>query len=120
MAWYHTLKSNGTKVYLPVINSARANISNNLEVSMHFAEKCGIPMDNVYYMDELCSQYDPAKVVETLLVDHNLLDVTQGQFGNNVTAIIDHHIENNAYLDTCKSRVVRFIGSACSLVALQI
>ena len=119
LAWYHTIKSNGAKVYLPVINSARANISNNLEVSMHFKEDSGIPMDHVYYMDELNAQYSPEKCVETILVDHNLLDVTQSQWGNNVTAIVDHHIENGAYMDTCKSRVVRFIGSACSLVALM-
>lgn len=36
-----------------------------------------------------------------------------------VTRVIDHHIDNKAYDDQLVEKVVRFIGSACSLVAMK-
>ena len=36
-----------------------------------------------------------------------------------MTHIVDHHIDNNCYADTLVEKEVRFIGSACSLVAIM-
>lgn len=37
----------------------------------------------------------------------------------NVTRIVDHHIDNNCYADSLKEKECRFVGSACSLVAVM-
>ena len=55
-----------------------------------------------------------------MLFDHNLLDVRQTHLGKNVTTIIDHHVDSNAYLDTVKAKVIKPMGSACSILALNL
>lgn len=34
--------------------------------------------------------------------------------------VVDHHVDSGAYKDTIKEKECRFIGSACSLVALMV
>ena len=43
--------------------------------------------------------YKKEQVSEVVLVDHNILDVTQADLGDKVTRIIDHHVDANAYTD---------------------
>jgi len=48
------------------------------------------------------------------------LDPEQEEWlGKNVTHIVDHHVDNHCYADTLVAKECRFIGSACSLVALM-
>jgi inorganic pyrophosphatase/exopolyphosphatase len=73
------------------------------------------------FLDELSALYPNRDDITAIaLVDHNQLDIEQEQWlGKNVTYIVDHHVDNHAYADTVKAKEVRFIGSACSLVALM-
>ena len=63
--------------------------------------------------------YSVDKVTEVVLVDHNILDVTQSDLESKVTRVIDHHVDSNAYLDQLVEKQVCLVGSACSLVAVK-
>ena len=71
-------------------------------------------------MDEFDSNYTGDQITETVLFDHNLLDVRQQHLGKNVTTIVDHHVDSNAYLDTLKSKQIKPMGSCCSILALNL
>ena len=59
-------------------------------------------------------------VTECAIVDHNQLDVEQEEWlGKNVTRVIDHHVDSGAYADNLIEKECRFVGSACSLIALM-
>jgi len=87
---------------------------------LHF-KNCKIDMSNILFLDELKALYpNRDDITETALVDHNQLDMDQEEWlGKNVTRVIDHHIDNECYKDTLVEKEVRFIGSACSLLALM-
>jgi len=103
---------------VPVINCNKNDFKINLEIVRHVSD-CKIDTSDLYFYDELVQQYSPEKVAEVVIVDHNILDVTQSQFGDKVTRVIDHHVDNNAYGGQLTEKVCRFIGSACSLVAFK-
>lgn len=63
--------------------------------------------------------YSADKVTEAVLVDHNILDVTQADLGSKVTRIIDHHVDSNSYQNQLVEKQVCLVGSACSLVATK-
>jgi inorganic pyrophosphatase/exopolyphosphatase len=72
------------------------------------------------FYDAFRAAYKPETVKEVMLVDHNILDVRQGDLSSKVTRIIDHHVDANAYEGQLVEKVCRFVGSACSLVALKV
>ena len=116
MGYFYTVKSGN--LFLPIINSDKAAFKHNNEIVRHL-EDCKIAADDLYFFDEFRAQYKGEQVEETVLIDHNLLDASQSDLGKNVTVILDHHIDANAYEDTLKKKAVRLIGSACSLMALE-
>ena len=63
--------------------------------------------------------YSANQVEEVVLVDHNILDVTQSDLGDKVSRVIDHHVDANAYQSQLKEKIVCLVGSACSLVACK-
>ena len=83
-------------------------------------ENCKISQDDLWFMNEFRATYKPEAITEIVLVDHNILDVTQSDLGSKVTRIIDHHLDAKAYTDQLVEKKCRLIGSACSLVALKI
>lgn len=72
------------------------------------------------FYDGFRATYEPEAVKEVMLVDHNILDVRQVDLSSKVTRIIDHHVDANAYEGQLVEKVCRFVGSACSLVALKV
>jgi inorganic pyrophosphatase/exopolyphosphatase len=89
---------------------------------MHLLDDCKIPFEDLYFMDEFRKHYSADLVEETILFDHNLLDMMQSDLGKNVTNIVDHHTDTRSYSNTVnpKNRVIKLMGSACSLLALMI
>jgi len=118
LGFYYTVKSDFKEVFVPVINCNKADFKINLEIVQHVNDN-KIDVNDLYFIDELVAQYKPEEVKEVVLVDHNILDVTQSQFSSSVTRVIDHHIDNNAYAEQLNEKICRFVGSACSLVAFK-
>ncbi len=52
--------------------------------------------DLIFYADEILNN---DRLSEVSLIDHNKLDQSQESLGSKVVRIIDHHIDNNLYLD---------------------
>lgn len=117
MGYYYSKKFN--QMWIPVINSTRADFYCNLEIVLHL-KNCGLSQDDLYFYDEFRAQFpDPAAVEELALIDHNELDVAQQDLGSKVTHVIDHHVDSGAYKDQLKFKICCFVGSACSLLALE-
>ena len=94
MGYFFTVKTGN--LMLPVINEAKDSFKHNLEIVKHLTD-CGIALTDLYYMDELRAQYKPEAVAETMLIDLNVLESHQADLGKNVTVILDHHLDMNAY-----------------------
>ena len=70
-------------------------------------------------MDELVAEIGLENVMETILVDHNILDQTQSDLAESVVGIVDHHEDRKAYDDQIAEKVCRFIGSCSSLITFK-
>ena len=86
-------------MYVPVINCDKADFELKLENKMHIVDDCKIPIESLYFVDELIAEYGLTYVKETILVDHNILDPSQSDLTASVTKIIDHHEDRKAYDD---------------------
>lgn len=117
MAYYYTKKYD--QLWIPVINSPKNDFFCNLEIVLHL-KNCGISQDELYFYDEFRQQFpDPNSIEEVALIDHNELDVAQADLGPKVTHVLDHHHDSGAYAGQLKSKTCTFVGSACSLLALE-
>ena len=99
LAYYYSVLSEGTELWVPVINSSKNDFYVNLEIVQHLAD-CKIDKDELFYYDqfrELCPNADD--VEEVALIDHNILDVAQSDLGPKVTRVLDHHVDSGAYKD---------------------
>ena len=53
----------------------------------------------MFFWDTFKATYTAEQVSEVILVDHNILDVTESDLGPKVTRIIDHHVDQHAYAE---------------------
>jgi len=93
LAYYYSRV--GGKEFLPVVNCRREDFRLNLEANLHLITDCKLNINDLVFVDELRNLYKPSQIKETVLVDHNVLDISQQDMGKNVTRIIDHHVDMN-------------------------
>jgi inorganic pyrophosphatase/exopolyphosphatase len=108
--------------YTPVINCLRSEIKLRIEIMEHLS-KLGMNEnfvnENILFIDDLLKTEDATSNVESVgLVDFNELNKElESKLMSKVHYIIDHHVDNNKYLETVKEKEVKHIGSAATLVA---
>ena len=74
LAWYLSVTSANNKVFLPIINCSKEEFKYKQEVTMHLNDHCGIPIEDLYFMDEFMKHYNTQLIEQTVLYDHNYLD----------------------------------------------
>lgn len=95
-----------------------------LRTDVHkFLQLHNVPYDLLLTSDPACRESDSFidltdKNVKIILFDHNLLTASHKGCENQVVGIVDHHKNENQYLDSTRSlRMIKEIGSASTLVA---
>ncbi|KAJ9458693.1 Exopolyphosphatase [Diplonema papillatum] len=102
--------------YTPVLNVAREDLSLRCEV-VWILQKLGIAADRITFLADV----DAAAVARVVLVDHNKLAPCLASLEGKVYEILDHHADSELYAETVGARrVIRTVGSVCTLVALRI
>ncbi len=117
---YRSQPGNFDIFWLPIINCPRKELCARLDISHHL-KKYDIDANMLVFIDDVdINHYSSNDLLDIALIDHNVLDVSQQQWGKSVTMIIDHHADEKAYLDQKHDRTITFCGSACSLVLERI
>ena len=118
LAYYYTKLTD--TLWVPVLNCRADAFICKMEIAKHM-QNCKIDPSDLLFLDQLQALYpNRDDITEIALIDHNQLDIDQEQWlGKHVSYIVDHHVDMNLYSDTLKEKEVRFVGSACSLVALM-
>lgn len=122
LAYYLTLKTD--KLWTPVLNCHQQDLKLKTEIHYHLIDECKLKLDDLFFYDQLLTS--GREVEEIALIDHNLLDSKQAdELGpdahSKVTYVYDHHVDCKFYpWSQVKDYQVRLIGSACSLLVLQI
>lgn len=119
MAYYLTLKTGD--LWTPVINKKKDDLHLAAEIYNHLINSCKLNMEDMLFWDELIATKRPIK--EVAIIDHNLIDNDQAtQLGDHthtqVKYVYDHHFDNKRY-NECVDYQTRFIGSACSILVLE-
>ncbi len=125
LAYYKTYKSdyfeeygNYENLWIPVINCPRAEIKARIDICYHL-ESFNINHEDLIYNDDIdINFYADNKLLNLALIDHNKLDMTQSRWESSIRHIVDHHLDNKTSMDV--ERIVKFCGSACSLVVNMI
>ena len=88
----------------------------NLGISENFV------YEKIFFIDDLLKSEDTLNQVESVgLVDFNELNKElEPKLSSKVHYIIDHHVDNNKYLETIKEKEITQVGSAVTLVAERI
>ena len=76
LGYYYTRKSTDGQLFVPVINCNANDFFCNLEITMHLQD-CKIAQDDLFFWDTFKATYTAEQVSEVIIVDHNILDVTQ-------------------------------------------
>ena len=102
---------------VPVLNFPRNDLVLRKDVFNHL-QRFGVSPNDLIFVDDDRVDLSQHRVV---LVDHNQLCPRQEQAaGKNVVGILDHHVDEKAYLlQTSLVRVIEPVGSAASLVVLH-
>ena len=74
LAYYYSCMSDEKETFVPVINCNKEDFGLKLENKLHIVDENKIPMESLYFMDELVADHGLTNVKETILVDHNILD----------------------------------------------
>ncbi|KAF3912881.1 Exopolyphosphatase [Arthrobotrys entomopaga] len=99
---------------LPFLNIPRSELSLRPEHA-HLVSQVSFTLDDVPTLDDIPSTLDPT-LTSLTLVDHNVLQPPlSSRFSNQVTGIIDHHVDENKYPDA-NPRYITTSGSCVSLV----
>lgn len=121
LAYYLTLKTKN--LWTPVVNCKRSELKLKVEIYLHLIDDCGINFEELIFWDDLIPPKSP--ITQICLIDHNKIDAKQAlELGpdshSKVKLIYDHHLDNKAYPDEqLQEKIVKFIGSACSIAALK-
>jgi len=102
---------------IPIMPIPRADFKLRTE-AVYVFNKAGINLQEVIFFDEVNLPTIMAADGKLVLMDHNKLTLGL-DFGDQVTAIIDHHLDENFYAQA-KPRIIEPVGSTASLVSLEI
>lgn len=84
-------------------------------------DSVGMNASNFVFIDEIdLDAFYGSGRLRVVLLDHNKLAAHQKHLGDAVEEIIDHHNNENLYQETTLHRVVEPVGSATTLVALEL
>jgi inorganic pyrophosphatase/exopolyphosphatase len=120
LSYFYTLKS--SEDWTPVINCNRDDFKLKNDIIGHVVKDCGIKTEELLFWDEFIVL--KREIIEVALIDHNILDPEQAvalQADSKITRVIDHHFDNKHYpKEQLIEYVVKFIGSACSILVQMI
>ncbi|KAI8343585.1 hypothetical protein BC941DRAFT_509005 [Chlamydoabsidia padenii] len=114
--------TSNTKLYVPLVKVPSCDLALRPEVT-HVFRRAGIDASKLIYIDQVNMAYweNSNNVVKPaiLLVDHNRLTPPFSNFEHNcqVVSVIDHHVDEGAYLDA-PLRWIEMVGSCTSQVVL--
>ena len=120
LSWYYGQTTNSA--YSPVINCLRNELKYRIEIVEHL-KRFGIDeaflRDHVIFADDILKPEEVFGSVESVaLVDFNQLPKELDVWlKSKIHYIVDHHVDNNMYLDTLIKKEIQLIGSATTLVA---
>ncbi len=104
-------------VVLPVMSIPRADFKLRTE-AVYLFQKAGVELADVVFFDEIDFAAAMESGANLVLVDHNKLSPSLEQYNDNVTAVLDHHVDEGLYLDATP-RIIETIGSCTSLVGKE-
>ena len=107
--------SDDTTIYVPMINIPREDFKLRTEAAFLFSH-AGINTDWLLFAEDInLNALNQTGNLELVLVDHNKLASNQSELAQTVEEIIDHHKDEQLYMDA--ARVIEPVGSAATLVA---
>ncbi|CDW75375.1 UNKNOWN [Stylonychia lemnae] len=113
LSYYYHLREHSN--FTPIINCSKELFPVKLEICQHL-KSCQLDnLEEFVYDDEL-KGIEQEQIDEIALIDHNKLDVSQTFLEPKIRRIVDHHIDNNLYLEQLKEKDIKLIGSATTLV----
>ncbi len=112
---HHTNPAKGP--YIPMINIAREELELRGEAFSVF-ERSGVDVSLVTFLDDLdLVQLHDAGRLSITLVDHNRLSPLQECLADDITAVVDHHVDEHLYRESQMApRIIQPVGSCSSLV----
>jgi len=118
--------NNPKEHFCPLINIPKVDFPLRTDATWLFKD-CKYDADQLLFYDEVRNVLDDTlkdhpNSVKFTLVDHNRLAQHQEHFGSHVDEIIDHHKDEQIYIDALKQekRTIEIVGSATTLVAEKI
>ena len=113
---YLLSRKDSATVVLPLMPIPRADFKLRTE-AVYVFEEAGIDLDSVTFFDEV----DFDKLMDSgaglVLVDHNRLCPSLDRYGSQVTAVLDHHVDEGLYGEA-SPRIIQQIGSTTTLVGM--
>lgn len=113
-AWYLT-RNHTEKRVVPLIAIPRQEMRIRPEAAFVFA-KAGINPDDLLFSDDQIVDHLLQGGAKLVLVDHNCLENMPRFARQSVTAIIDHHHDQDAFPDATP-RIINEVGSTATLIA---
>lgn len=98
---------------VPVINIKRSELHLRRD-AVNALRAAGVDLSNLNFIDD--SQIVLENANSITLVDHNALAPHQAQFAPLVTALIDHHVDENSF-PNARPRTINKVGSCATLLA---
>lgn len=109
-----------THSYVPVINIPRQDFALRTE-SVWLFESVGVDTRSWVFIDEIdLDALHERGQLRLVLIDHNKLASHQKHLADAVEEIVDHHNNEHLYASSVVRRVVEPVGSAATLVALEL
>lgn len=99
---------------IPIINIPRAELRLRKDVVATLG-RLNVTEDLLFFAEELRHYKAQYKSIHAILVDHNEVELASVPLINKVIGVIDHHKDQNLYLDA-NPRIVKTTGSCSSLV----
>lgn len=100
----------------PVINIPRGDLKLRKDIILMLNKEYQISEELLYFQEDLINwKSNEHLTINAVLVDHNELVNKSIELIDNVTGIIDHHVDSNLYRDA-NPRVIKVTGSCTSLI----
>lgn len=104
----------------PLINIPRSQFALRGEAPGVFAD-AGVDVDSLVFRDEVdVMALGREGLLDLVLVDHNRLADTQAELAGYVKMVVDHHADEKKAFPRCTYRRIERVGSACSLISLEV
>lgn len=109
-------KSKKYNPLLPVINIPREDLKLRKDIVLMLNKEYCISEDLLYFQDDLITwKSDKQLTINAVLVDHNELVNKSLELIDNVTGVVDHHVDATLYMKA-DPRIIKATGSCTSLV----